>query len=109
MWNTTPVLQPSADSTMLSPDKNAPRGPMRTIPQFGTIGLYRGWTFCQEFEHTAVAAYDRDGFRRWSFQPPVTLDPTSSAGRVTERYLMSFGHLIAMKLGDRLFVLDGTT
>lgn len=107
LWQGQPVISRSDDSSTWPAGQQRLRGPQTVLPQFGRPGLYRGWSFVQEADQPDVAAFDAEGTRRWSFRPGVVIAP-QPGGLLSERYVMTCGHLVAIKLNQMLFMLDAS-
>ncbi len=105
LWQSSPQVTQSDDSSMWPAGQQRRRGPVSKLPLFGMPGLFRGWSFVQDAEHPGILAYDATGTHRWTFIPEPIVIPKQT-GLVSEQYLLASGHMLAIKANDQLFMLD---
>ncbi|MEO2026705.1 MAG: PQQ-binding-like beta-propeller repeat protein [Fuerstiella sp.] len=87
------------------------------IPLFGPAGGFSRWNFLKPPTSSGIKsaqlihAYDADGRLRWTFDagPPKIFTnrwSTRSYNKLSANYLCAYGHLLAIKLGPMLSMLD---
>ncbi|MCP4783749.1 MAG: PQQ-binding-like beta-propeller repeat protein [Fuerstiella sp.] len=99
------------------PAQNSADSVHNNIPLFGPAGGFLKWNFLKPQTTSGVMsaqlmhAYDADGRLRWTFDtgdPKIVTNrwPTRSYNKLSANYLCAYGHLLAVKLGPMLSMLD---
>lgn len=87
--------------------------PRLNIPLYGSPGAFDGWCFTQPVASNKIDARDSMGRLRWTFDPGQLFSRpmdryASGFNKVSSQYVLAYGHMLAMKLQDMLFVLDAS-
>jgi outer membrane protein assembly factor BamB len=110
-WSGRPQVVESAARTSSGPASTRRGSPGTNLPLFGSSGAFGRWSFVQLFGEQEIEAYDSRGRLRWKFDPGVLFSRLQDQfqwqhNKISTRYLLACGHLLAVKLNNMLFVLD---
>lgn len=107
-WLGTPEAKLSPARIGESPARLRLNSPLQNIPIFGKPGAFANWSLLQRPSSPTVFAYDEDGRLRWTFDPGRF---TMNGGyrQIPPSYAVAYGHLLAVKMNNKVFMLDCST
>lgn len=112
-WQGKPVVTESGARSVTPMLNNDAGAVLKNLPFYGTPGIFGGWEFLMTRGRAdEIQAFDQAGRPRWTIRFPEspvgsrrrTFEPIWST--VTAKYVLAWGHLLAIKLDHELSVFD---
>ncbi|MCR9202197.1 MAG: PQQ-binding-like beta-propeller repeat protein [Planctomycetaceae bacterium] len=80
--------------------------PQRNVRLLGDQGAFADWNFFQRPNDRTVRAYNQSGQFQWAFEVSAGTTSQRSDPRDFSRYAIAWGHLMALKLNEDIYLLD---
>lgn len=80
--------------------------PQRNVRLLGDQGAFTDWNFFQRPNDRTVRAYNAQGQFQWEFKVPAGTTSERSDPRDFSRYAIAWGHLMAFRLNEDIYMLD---